>query len=54
MPELITHTRKDYQDKAIELANNKSLLNEIRNKLNKKRLQTNTDRIAKTISLFCF
>jgi|TARA_B100000959_G_scaffold219568_1_gene231913 predicted O-linked N-acetylglucosamine transferase (SPINDLY family) len=38
LPELITHTKKEYEDKAIELANNKSLLNEIRNKLNKNRL----------------
>ena len=38
LPELITHTKKDYQDKAIELANNKSFLNEIRNKLNKNKL----------------
>ena len=38
LPELITHTKKDYQDKAIELASNKSFLNEIRNKLNKNRL----------------
>ena len=38
LPELITHTKKEYEDKAIELANNKSLLNKIRNKLNKNRL----------------
>ena len=38
LPELITHTKKEYEDKAIEFANNKSLLNEIRNKLNKNRL----------------
>ena len=35
LPELITFTKKEYENKAIELANNKKMLKEIKNKLNK-------------------
>ena len=37
LPEMVTYTKKEYENKAIELANNPSLLKEIKNKLNKNR-----------------
>jgi len=38
LPELITHTEKKYQEKAIELANNYNLLKEIKKKLKKNKI----------------
>ena len=35
LPELVTYTKKEYENKAIELANNLNILKEIKNKLNK-------------------
>ena len=37
LPELVTYTKKEYENKAIELANNPNTLKEIKNKLNKNR-----------------
>ena len=37
LPELVTHTKKEYENKAIELANNPNILKGIKNKLNKNR-----------------
>jgi len=37
LPELITYSEKEYENKAIELANNPNTLKEIKNKLNKNR-----------------
>ena len=37
LPELVTYTKKEYENKAIELANNLNILKEIKNKLNKNR-----------------
>ena len=37
LSELVTYTKKEYENKAIELANNPMILKEIKNKLNKNR-----------------
>ena len=37
LSELVTYTKKEYENKAIELANNPNTLKEIKNKLNKNR-----------------
>ena len=52
LPELITHTEKEYEDLAIELANNRNKLEEIKSKLEKNKLTKslfNTKLFAKNI-----
>ena len=54
LPELITNTEKEYEDLALELATNKTLLSSITKKLADNRLSTplfNTEQYTKNLEV---